>query len=93
MVKKRWVDFSRSEQAGIVVLAAVQVGLLAAALWDLAHRGADEVRGDRRMWTGLVFVNWIGPLAYFGIGRKGGSDRPARSASRPDQDEVHPSPE
>jgi hypothetical protein len=72
VTKKRWVDFSLAQRAGIVVLAAAQMGLLAAALWDLAHRDADEVRGDRRVWTGLVFVNWIGPLAYFGFGRKGG---------------------
>jgi hypothetical protein len=71
MIKKRWVDFSTSQRAGIVVLATAQIGLLAAALWDLAHRDASEVRGDRRVWTGLVFVNWIGPLAYFAVGRKG----------------------
>jgi hypothetical protein len=72
VIKKRWVDFTVNQRAGIVVLATAQIGLLAAALWDLAHRDACEVRGDRRVWTGLVFVNWIGPLAYFGFGRKGG---------------------
>jgi hypothetical protein len=71
MAKKRWADLSAGQRAGLVVLAAVQVGLLVAALWDLAHRSADEIRGDKRMWVGLVFINWIGPLAYFCIGRKG----------------------
>jgi hypothetical protein len=71
MTKKHWADFSDGQKVGIIVLAAVQIGLLVAALWDLAHRSADEVRGDRRMWAGLVFINWIGPLAYFTIGRKG----------------------
>ena len=70
MIKKRWDDFSTGQKAGIVVLATAQVGLLATALWDLAHRDAEDVRGDRRLWTGLVFVNWIGPLAYFAVGRK-----------------------
>jgi hypothetical protein len=71
MAKKRWADLSAGQQAGIIVLGAIQVGLLAAALWDIAHRSADQVRGDRRMWAALVFINWIGPLAYFTIGRKG----------------------
>jgi hypothetical protein len=75
MTKKHWDDFSGSQKTGIVVLAAAQIGLLAAALWDLAHRDAEEVRGDRRVWTGLVFVNWIGPLAYFALGRKGSGCR------------------
>lgn len=70
MAKKRWDDLSDCQKVGIAILATIQVGLLAVALWDLAHRSADEVRGDRRMWAGLVFINWIGPLAYFTIGRK-----------------------
>lgn len=72
MIKRRWADLSSSQKVALVAVAALQVGLLVAALWDLAHRSADEVRGDRRMWAGLVFINWIGPLAYFTIGRKGG---------------------
>ena len=69
--KMRWDDLSNGQKMGLIVLATVQIGLLVAALWDLAHRSADEVRGDRRMWAGLVFVNWIGPLAYFTVGRRG----------------------
>jgi hypothetical protein len=70
MAKKRWTDLSAGQKVGLVVLAAAQIGLLAAALWDLAHRSADEIRGDKRMWAALVFINWIGPLAYFCVGRK-----------------------
>lgn len=70
MAKRRWSDLSDGQKVAVVVLGTVQVGLLVAALWDLAHRTADEVRGDRRMWAGLVFINWFGPLAYFTIGRK-----------------------
>ncbi len=71
MDKVRWADMSWSRKAGVAVLAATQIGLLVSALWDLAHRSADEIRGDRRVWAGLVFINWIGPLAYFMVGRKG----------------------
>lgn len=79
MAKIRWADLSGTQKAGIVALSALQVSLLGAALWDLAHRSAEEVRGDRRMWAGLVFINWVGPLAYFTVGRK----RSIWTASRP----------
>jgi hypothetical protein len=72
MNSKRWADLSDSQRVAIVFLGTIQIGLLAVALWDLAHRGADEIRGSRKLWAGLVFINWFGPLAYFAIGRKHG---------------------
>ena len=81
MAKKRWSDFSGPQKTSIVLLSAVQLGLLAATLWDLAHRSADEVHGDRRVWAGVAFINWIGPLAYFTMGRKRGVGRPPSGAS------------
>jgi hypothetical protein len=72
MSKMRWVDLTTRQKVGVAFLSTIQVGLLAVALWDLAHRRADEVRGDRRLWAGLVFINWVGPLAYFVVGRKEG---------------------
>jgi len=88
MAKTRWAEFSGGQKVGIVVLSMVQVGLLAAALWDLARRGADEVHGDRRLWAALVFINWIGPLAYFAVGRKGGVRRAPCCASRSGEDDA-----
>jgi hypothetical protein len=70
MAKRSWSELTDSQKAGVIIAGALQLGLLAAALWDLAHRKPEEVRGDRRLWAGLVFINWIGPLAYFTIGRK-----------------------
>jgi hypothetical protein len=90
MTRKNWIDFSGSQKAGIVVLSTVQVGLLTAALWDLAHRSADEVRGDRRMWAGLAFINFIGPVAYFTVGRKGGVCHLPFCAWRSSQDDTGP---
>ena len=45
--------------------------LLAAALADLRRRPAKRVRGSKKLWFGLSFVNFAGPLAYFAFGRKG----------------------
>jgi hypothetical protein len=70
MKKKRWADMSAGQKIGVIIAGTIQFGLLAAGLWDLAHRTPDEVRGDRRLWAGLMFVNWLGPLAYFTYGRK-----------------------
>lgn len=70
MAKKRWADMSAAQKVGVMIGAAIQLGLLTAGLWDLAHRRPEEVRGDRRFWAGFMFVNWIGPLAYFTLGRK-----------------------
>ncbi|GAB4243333.1 MAG: hypothetical protein Kow00129_02380 [Thermoleophilia bacterium] len=69
-LKKRWGDLSPVARVGVIVLAAVQYGLLGAALYDLRRRKAAEVRGPKKMWSGLVFVNFIGPLAYFFWGCK-----------------------
>ncbi len=85
MAKRRWSDLSTGQQAAMIVLGAMQISLLVAALWDLAHRAPDEVRGDRRMWAGLVFINWVGPIAYFAIGRRCGLLCPPCCAPRSSQ--------
>jgi Phospholipase_D-nuclease N-terminal len=54
----------------IACAAVVQFGLLAAALGDLYRRRPGEVRGSRRLWTAVSFVNFVGPAAYFAFGRR-----------------------
>ena len=68
--RKRWSDLTTGQQAAIQIAAAVQMALLVAALWDMWHRPVEEINGDRRLWTLTSFVNFVGPLAYFGFGRK-----------------------
>ena len=70
MTKKNWADLSTGQRLAVIILGTIQMGLLIAALWDIAHRDPEEIRGDRRMWAGIVFINWFGPLAYFTIGRR-----------------------
>jgi hypothetical protein len=71
MQRKRWSDLTTGQQTAIQIGAGVQMALLAAALWDMWHRPAEEINGDRRLWTLASFVNFVGPLAYFAFGRKG----------------------
>jgi Phospholipase_D-nuclease N-terminal len=68
--RKQWSDMTTTQQAGIMLLGAVQVALLAAALIDIRRRSADEINGSKRLWTVVAFVNIIGPIAYFIFGRK-----------------------
>ena len=70
MNKRHWADLSSTQKAGVGVILAVDLALLVTALWDVRHRADDEIRGDRRLWTGLVLIDVVGPLAYFTIGRK-----------------------
>ncbi len=54
----------------LLPLIALQLALLAAALWDLVHR--DRVRGGNKWVWGLVivFFNIVGPVVYFLFGRE-----------------------
>ncbi len=70
--KKSWADLSTGQKVGLVVLGTLQMALLAATLWDIKKTPADDIRGDKRIWVGVAFINWFGPLAYFAAGRKDG---------------------
>jgi hypothetical protein len=52
-------------------LAVLWLGLLIAALYDLTRPGR-RVRGDNKVVWALIiiFVNTIGPILYFLVGRE-----------------------
>ena len=63
----------RQRPTDLVSLAfiAATLGLLASALADIKRRPATQIRGSKRMWVALSFINWVlGPLAYFIFGRR-----------------------
>ena len=63
-------ELSSGQQRGILLSGAVQVALLVAALADIWRRPQEEIRGDKRMWALVSFINYVGPIAYFAFGRK-----------------------
>jgi len=67
---KRWEDLTGIQKALVMVGVSVQISLLASALWDIFHRSKEDIRGNKAMWTGLAFINYIGPVAYFLFGRR-----------------------
>jgi len=70
MAKKLWSERSKLSRTLIVVLGVVEVALLVATLTDIRRRPADQIKGSKRMWSALAFVNIVGPLAYFTLGRR-----------------------
>ena len=72
MTRKRWSELSGRQQATIVAVAVVQEALAVATLWDLRRRPSAQIRGSKKVWVAAAFVNFIGPLAYFTVGRRRG---------------------
>ena len=70
MREKRWKDLTDAQKRGIVFLGVLQLALLITALIDIRRRPADSINGSKRLWTAVVFINGIGPIAYFALGRK-----------------------
>ena len=75
MAGRKWSDLNQSTRRLIIVAAAVETSLKAAALVDIKRRPASEIRGSKWMWVPAVtVVNSAGlaPLAYFVFGRRRG---------------------
>lgn len=70
MARKQWKDLSAGQRWGVVLSGAVQLALLATALLDIYRRPAEEIRGSKRVWALVSFVNFVGPVAYFLFGRR-----------------------
>ncbi len=70
MQNKSWQDLSMAQRVGAIIMGGIQIALLVAALMDIRRRPAEQIKGSKRLWTALAFVNYIGPLAYFLVGIK-----------------------
>jgi hypothetical protein len=68
--KKQWRDLTTAERTRIMVTSCIQLALLVAALTDIRRRPASEIKGSKRLWTRIAFINFIGPIAYFAFGRR-----------------------
>jgi len=68
--KRRRIELSRRQRAGVLAAGVAQLALQIAALVDLRRRPARTVRGTKGAWTAASFVNYLGPIAYFVFGRR-----------------------
>ena len=67
-----WKTLTTAQKTALVTAGTLQVGLFAAAWADLSHRRPEAVNGSKAAWRAGLFVNTLGPLAYFVRGRKTG---------------------
>lgn len=67
-----WKTLTPAQKTAFVIAATAQIGLFAAAWADLSRRSPEAINGDRAAWRAGLFVNTLGPLAYFLRGRKTG---------------------
>ncbi len=70
---KKWSELSTATRVRSILFGVIQVSLMVAALMDIRKRPAEQIKGSKKLWTALAFVNWIGPIAYFVIGRTRGT--------------------
>jgi hypothetical protein len=70
VANKRWSELSIGQRRGIMLSGMVQAALLIAALVDIWRRPEEGIRGDKRLWAAVSFVNFIGPISYFLFGRR-----------------------
>lgn len=68
--RRHWSDLRPRTKALIVVGGVIQFTLLGAALTDIRRRRPEELNGPRRLWVAVSFVNFVGPIAYFVLGRR-----------------------
>jgi hypothetical protein len=71
--RKKWSELSDRNRRLITILGVIEGVLLVATLVDIRRRPADQIKGSKRMWTAIAFVNIIGPIAYFVFGRRRGA--------------------
>lgn len=70
MARRKWSDLSDRQRALVLTAVSVQISLLLTALADIYRRPAEEIRGSKRVWAAVSFVNFVGPASYFLFGRK-----------------------
>jgi hypothetical protein len=72
-MKKRWKDLPQNQRRMIIVGVVLEGIVKLLALRDLKRRPAEEVRGPKWLWGGVIAgANSAGlvPAAYFLLGRR-----------------------
>lgn len=68
--KKKWSDLSAGQRAAVIVGGVAELVVTTRALRDLLRRPSGEVRGPKVLWVLASFVQPVGPVAYFLVGRR-----------------------
>lgn len=69
MINHTVMDTLRELLPFLIPIILLQLALIVVALLDLARR--PKVNGPRWLWVVvIIFINFIGPVAYFLVGRQ-----------------------
>lgn len=71
MRRMNWTTLRPAQKAALLTAGVAQIGLFAAAWADLSGRRPEAVNGSKAAWRLGLFLNTLGPLAYFLKGRRG----------------------
>ena len=77
MTRRSWTDLSDRSKTAILVVGSVQISLAVTAWINLIRRPASLVRGSKFVWAAVIAVTFVGPAAYFRLGRLNRVDEPA----------------
>lgn len=67
---REWKGLNPNKPQLVAFAGIVDILLLTTALFDLSRRSPHEIQGNKTIWTLAVFVDFIGPVAYFLFGRR-----------------------
>ncbi|WNV84768.1 PLD nuclease N-terminal domain-containing protein [Umezawaea sp. Da 62-37] len=70
MARKLWGDYSARQRGTMRVLSVIELVLAFTAWIDLWHRPRELVVGRKAWWAVVIAINFVGPITYFGFGRK-----------------------
>ena len=68
--KKKWSDLSTGQRVAVVVGGVAELVVTTRAVRDLVRRPTEQVRGPKALWLLAAFVQPVGPVAYFLVGRR-----------------------
>ncbi|MFN8639836.1 MAG: PLDc N-terminal domain-containing protein [Dehalococcoidia bacterium] len=68
--RRRRRALGRRKRFPLAIMGLIQFALLVAAQIDLLRRPDAAVRGPKWAWRAATLVNFVGPLAYFALGRR-----------------------
>ena len=77
--RKQWSDLSKRTRRLLIITAAAEGILKAAALVDIKRRPASQIRGPKWMWAAAMAVvgsAGVLPISYFVFGRQQPRSRP-----------------
>lgn len=68
--KKSWSELTPPTRKAIVIGGVLETVMTLLALRDLKDRPKGALRGPKWLWVLLLFVQPVGPIAYFAYGRR-----------------------